>query len=111
MESGKVGSYQLCCSKFIHMTCSYSSTTQLQLSTSISDWCSLGNDNLRYVDKFRHIGPVLTSDFKDVKKEFKRKHAVENMLIRKFSCAPNYACNFFIVQVVLLPNIWVCTVV
>ena len=43
-----------------------------------------------------------------LKKQFMRQDAVGNMLVRKFSFAPIEAKNPT-VQVVLLPNLWMCS--
>ena len=44
-----------------------------------------------FVDQFRYLGHVMTSDCrddKDIEKQFRRQNAVGNMLVRKFSFAP-----------------------
>ena len=51
----------------------------------------LGNEELIFVQEFRHLGHVMTADCRDdtdIKKQFMRQNAVENMLVRKFSFAP-----------------------
>ena len=50
-----------------------------------------GNEELSFVDEFRYLGHIMTSDCrddKDIKKQFRRQNAVGNMLFRKFSFAP-----------------------
>ena len=51
----------------------------------------LGNEELSFVQEFRYLGHVMTADCrddKDIKKQFMRQNAVENILVRKFSFAP-----------------------
>ena len=51
----------------------------------------LGNDEPCFVNEFRYLGHVMTVDCRDDidnGKQFRRKHAVGNMLVRKFSFAP-----------------------
>ena len=65
-------------------------------------------------------------DDKDIKKQFMRQNAVDNMLVMKFSFAPiaNENCNmqyapiaicwshlhlFPNIQVILLPHLWMCS--
>ena len=51
----------------------------------------LGNEELCFVDEFRYLGHIMTTDCtddKDIKKQFSRQNAVGNMLVRKFSFAP-----------------------
>ena len=69
----------------------------------------LGNEELNFVEEFRYLGHVKTADSRDdnyIKKQFRRKNAVSNMLVRKFSfssieakiqlfksyCYPIYGC-------------------
>ena len=50
-----------------------------------------GNEELVFVEEFRYLGHVMTTDYrddKDIKTQFRRQNAVGNMLIRKFSFAP-----------------------
>ena len=50
-----------------------------------------GNEELSFVQEFRYLGHVITADCrddKDIKKQFMRQNAVENMLVRKFSFVP-----------------------
>ena len=47
-------------------------------------------------------------DDKDIKKQFRRKNAVGNMLVGKFSFAPRLGKNPT-VQVILLPHLWMCS--
>ena len=54
----------------------------------------LGNEELSFVEEFRYLGHVMTADCRDdkeIKKQFMRKNAVGNMLVRKFSFAPSKA--------------------
>ena len=54
----------------------------------------LDNVPLSYVDDFKYLGHIISSDCKDDKdvcKQFRRQNAVGNMLIRKFSFAPTEA--------------------
>ena len=50
----------------------------------------LGNEELSFVQEFRHLGHVMTADCrddKDIVKQFMRQNAVGNMLVKKFSFA------------------------
>ena len=47
-------------------------------------------------------------DDKDIKKQFRRKNAVGNMLVMKYSFAPIEA-KIETIQVILLPHLWMCT--
>ena len=61
--------------------------SQGQYSTRVR----LGNEELSFVEEFRYLGHVMTADCrddKDIKKQFIRQNAVENMLVRKFSVVP-----------------------
>ena len=52
----------------------------------------LGNEELNFVEEFRYLIHVTTADCrddKDIKKQFRRENAVGNMLVNKFSFAPN----------------------
>ena len=45
----------------------------------------LGNEKLSIVEEFRYLGHIMTADCrddKDIKKQFRRKNAVSNMLVR-----------------------------
>ena len=51
----------------------------------------LRKEELGFVEEFRYLGHVMTADCrddKDIKKQFRRKIAVGNMLVWKFSFAP-----------------------
>ena len=51
----------------------------------------LGGDELSYVDSFKYLGHIISSDCRDdldVSNQFQRQNAVGNMLVRKFSFAP-----------------------
>ena len=56
-----------------------------------------------YIVEFRYLGHVITAycrDDKDIERQFKRKKAVGNMLVNKFSVAPmeeNCNCSSHIV--------------
>ena len=66
--------------------------SQGRYSTSVR----LGDEELSFVFEFRYLGHVITADCrhdKDVAKQFRRKNAVGNMLVRKFSFAPMEAKN------------------
>ena len=72
----------------------------------------LGNEELGFVEEFRYLEHVMTVDCrddKDIKKQFRRQNAVDNMLVRKFSFASIEAKNVS-VQVILLPHLWMCSV-
>ena len=61
--------------------------SQGQYSTRVR----LRNEELSFVQEFRYLGHVMTTDCqddKDIKKQFMRQSAVGNMLVRKFSFAP-----------------------
>ena len=61
--------------------------SQGQSSTRVK----LGNEELNFVEDFRYLGHIMTADcryYKDIKKQFRRQNAAENMLVRKFSFAP-----------------------
>ena len=50
----------------------------------------LGNEELRFVEEFRYLGHVMTAycrDDKYIQKQFRRKIASGNILVRKFSFA------------------------
>ena len=50
----------------------------------------LGIEELGFVEEFRYLGYAMSTDSrddKDIKKQFRRHHAVVNMLVRKFSFA------------------------
>ena len=66
--------------------------------------------NLDSIEEFRYLGHLMTVDCrdKDIKKHIRRQNAVGNMLVRKFSFAPMEAKNP-IVQVILLPYLWMCS--
>ena len=59
----------------------------------------LGDVSLMYVEEYRYLGHIVTSDFcddKDVGKLFRRQNAVGNMLIHKFSfAAPEIEIHLF----------------
>ena len=60
--------------------------SQGQFSTRVR----LGNEELSFVEEFRYLGHIMTADCRDdmdIKKQFRRKNAVINMLVRKFSFA------------------------
>ena len=47
----------------------------------------LGNEELSFVEEFRYLGHIMTTDCrddKDIKKQFRRQYAVGNILVRKF---------------------------
>ena len=51
----------------------------------------LGNEELTVVEEFRYLGHIMTADCRydeDIKKQFRRQNAVDNMLVRNFSFAP-----------------------
>ena len=51
----------------------------------------LGNEKLSFADEFRYLGHVMTTDCRDdmdIKKQFRRQNAVDNVLVRNFSFAP-----------------------
>jgi hypothetical protein len=54
----------------------------------------LDNVKLNYVNEFKYLGHILTADCtddKDIAKQLRRQNAVGNMIIRKFSFAPEAA--------------------
>ena len=64
-----------------------SEQSQGQFSTRVR----LGNEELSFVEEFRYLGHIMTVDCRDdqdIKKQFRRQNAVDNMLVRKFSFAP-----------------------
>ena len=61
--------------------------SQGRYSTSVM----LGNEELSFIQEFRYLGYVMTTDCRDdknIKKHFMRQNAVGYMLVRKFSVAP-----------------------
>ena len=81
--------------------------SQGQFSTKVR----LGNEELSIVEEFRYLGHIMTADCrddKDIKKQFRRENAVGNMLVRKFSFC-SYGGKSPTVQVILLPNSWMCS--
>ena len=51
----------------------------------------LGNEELSFVEEFRYLGHIMTADCrddKDIKKQFRRRNAVGNKMVRKFSLVP-----------------------
>ena len=61
--------------------------SQGQFSTRVR----LGNEGLSFVEKFHYLGHIMTAecrDDKDIKKQFRRRNAIGNMLVGKFSFAP-----------------------
>ena len=61
--------------------------SQGQFSTRVR----LGNEDLSFVEEFRYLGHIITADCrddKDIKKQFRRQNAVDNMLVKIFSFAP-----------------------
>ena len=57
----------------------------------VSTRVRLGNEELSFVEEFRYLWHITTADCtddKDIKRQFKRKNAVGNMLVRKLSFAP-----------------------
>ena len=81
--------------------------SQGQFSTRVR----LGNEQLSFDEEFRYLGHIMTADCrddKDIKKQFRRQNAAGNMIVRKFSFAPIEA-KIQLFQVILLPNLWMCS--
>ena len=71
----------------------------------------LGNEDLSFVEEFRYLGHIMTADCrddKDIKKQFRRQNAVGNILVRKILICTYWGKNPT-VQVILLPNLWMCS--
>ena len=80
----------------------------------------LGNEVLRFVEEFRYLGHVMTSDCredKDIKKQFRRENAVGNicwsgsshlhMRKQKFNCSSQILTQFIdILFVAYLPELY-----
>ena len=66
----------------------------------------LGNEELSFVEEFRYLGYIMTAecrDSKDIKKEFRRQNAVDNILVtmisftfhEKSNCSKSYCCPIY----------------